>query len=78
MSNIKVIEGKTYKIQVVDAEEQHNIISESDAEMDARAVQAVKAAIEKAEFCKKPIALYDQEEKKAYIQYPDGRREYVK
>lgn len=77
MSKLKVIEGKTHKIQVVDAKEQYNIISKSDAEMDARAVQAVKSAIERAEFCKKPIAVYDREEKKAYIQYPDGRRKYV-
>ena len=24
-----------------------------------------------------PIALYDKESKKAYLEYPDGRREYV-
>lgn len=33
-------------------------------EMDARAIQAVKSALAKAEFCKKPVAKYDVKEKK--------------
>lgn len=45
--------------------------------MDKRAKQAVRAAIEKAKFCKKPIAMYDKVLKKAYIQYADGVRKYV-
>lgn len=45
--------------------------------MDARARQAVKVAIEKAKFCKKPVARYDIETKRAYIEYADGTRKYV-
>ena len=41
--------------------------------MDARAVEAVKAAINKARVCKKPIAGYDKENKKAYIEYANGQ-----
>lgn len=37
-----------------------------DNEMDERAVEAVKAAINKAKICKKPIASYDKEKKRAY------------
>lgn len=52
-------------------------ISESDAEMDRRAVAAVNAAIEKAKVCGKPVARYDKDTMRAYLEYPDGRREYV-
>lgn len=62
---------------VVKDSNQRDYISESDAEMDARAVEAVRAAISKAIFCKKPVAKYDLETKRAYIEYPDGERKYV-
>lgn len=52
-------------------------ISENDAEMDSRAVEAVRTAISKAKFCKKPIAKYDTEKKKAYIEYANGEKKYV-
>jgi hypothetical protein len=52
-------------------------ISENDSEMDARAKCAVKAAIEKAKVCKKPVARYDVEQKKAYLEFADGERKYV-
>lgn len=63
--------------QVVYDTDQRAYISESDAEMDARAVEAVRAAISKAVFCKKPVAKYDLETKRAYIEYPNGERKYV-
>ena len=50
----------------------------SDREMDERAVEAVKAAINKAKICKKPIAGYDKEKKAAYIEYANGERKYAK
>lgn len=50
----------------------------SDREMDERAVEAVKAAINKAKICKKPIAGYDKEKKAAYIEYANGKRKYAK
>ena len=51
-------------------------LSESDKEMDRRANAAIEAAIKKAIICKNPIAKYDAERKKAYLEYPGGRREY--
>ncbi len=71
MENIK----KTKRnVHVVNSSNQRNYISDSDAEMDMRAVQAVRAAVSKAEVCKKPIAKYDVASRKAYVEYPDGRR----
>lgn len=70
-------DGKTYVVKVVSPKEQSQVLSDSDMEMDARARQAVKVAIEKAQFCKKPIARYDIETKRAYIEYANGERKYV-
>ena len=47
-------------------------ISESDAEMDQRANAAVRSALDRAKICKKPIAKYDSETQKAYVEYEDG------
>jgi len=74
--------GKTANIKVVHTDEtpeqlaKEHLISENDAEMDKRAVEAVKAAIAKAKICGKPIARYDADKKKAYIEYADGGRKY--
>lgn len=65
------------KLVVVKDTNQRAYISENDAEMDARAVEAVRASISKAIFCKKPVARYDLETKRAYIEYPNGERKYV-
>ena len=70
MENIKT---KRHNVKVISSN-QRNYISDSDAEMDARAKEAVRAAVSKAEVCKKPIAKYDVVTKKAYVEYPDGRR----
>ena len=75
MSTVELRSGR--KIKVVTAVEQQGVISNRDAEIDARAVQAVKSAVKKAEFCKKPVAKYDKVAKKAYVQYADGVRKYV-
>ena len=64
------------KVKVVPPEEYRDFISESDAEMDYRAQEAVKAALHRAKVCKKPIARYDMDTKRAYIEYPNGEREY--
>ena len=71
MENIKT---KRHNVKVVDSSNQRKYISDSDAEMDARAVEAVRAAVSRAEVCKKPIAKYDVVTKKAYVEYPRGRR----
>lgn len=52
-------------------------ISESDAEMDVRAREAVRSAINKAVVCKKPVAKYDKVNKRAYIETADGVKKYV-
>lgn len=75
MNTVKVRAGRTIKIVAVS--EQSNFISSNDEEMDARAVEAVKMAVSKAKFCQKPIARYDTETKKVYLEYADGERKYV-
>lgn len=74
MSGIKVIKGTTRDIKVVGNPNKGQYITSRDAAMDARAKQAVREAVSRAEFCQKPVAKYDAESKKAYLQYPDGRR----
>ena len=64
-------------MKIVPASKHGGYISSRDAEMDARATQAVKAAVAKAQFCKKPIAKYDTEAKRAYVEYANGERRYV-
>lgn len=53
------------------------IISENDEETDKRAKSATRAAIKKAQVCNNPVAKYDFEKKKAYLEYADGKREYI-
>ena len=48
-----------------------------DEEITKRFQAAVTDSINKSKQLGLPIALYDKESKKAYIEYPDGRREYV-
>lgn len=64
-------------IKVISRQEEKEILSVSDSEMDRRAVEAVKAAINKAKICKKTIAGYDKEKKAAYIEYANGDRKYA-
>ena len=52
-------------------------ISSSDAEMDKRAVAAVRSAIYRAKVCKKPVARYDVATKRAFLEFADGSRKYV-
>lgn len=52
-------------------------LSQEDKDMDIRAKEAVKAALEKAKVCKKPIARYDIATKRAYIEDAEGNRRYV-
>ena len=37
----------------------------------------MKAALHRAKVCKKPIARYDMDTKRAYIEYPNGERKYI-
>lgn len=72
---VKLSNGSLVKVIISD--NPADGISESDAEMDRRAREAVNAAINKAVICKKPIAKYDKTSKRAYIETPDGERKYV-
>ena len=68
------------KIRVVSSNElslKNKIISSRDAEMDRRAIAAVQSAIDKAKICQKPIAKYDVETKRAFVEYADGSIQYV-
>ena len=46
---------------MISHDEEENVLSASDKEMDIRAREAVKAAINKAKICKNPVAYYDKE-----------------
>jgi len=48
----------------------------SDEELDYRFAEATKAAIHKLQVKKIPVARYDSKLKKAYLEYPDGTKEY--
>jgi len=75
---IRTIRLKNNKVvNIVTPESVNSVLTEEDIEMDYRANEAVKAAINKAKVCKKPIARYDMTAKKAYIQMPDGEKVYV-
>ena len=64
-------------VTVVSEDSSHSVISDADAEMDARAKEAVKSAINRARTCKKPIARYDRVSRRAYIETSDGKKTYV-
>lgn len=75
---IRTIRLKNNKVvNIVTPESVNSFLTEEDIEMDYRANEAVKAAINKAKVCKKPIARYDIAAEKAYIQMPDGEKVYV-
>ena len=75
MSKVININGRNVKI--IDNTEKQETLSQEDKDMDIRAKEAVKAALEKAKVCKKPIARYDIETKRAYIEDAEGNRRYV-
>ena len=64
----KVININGMAVKVIDNTEKQETLSQEDKDMDIRAKEAVKAALEKAKVCKKPIARYDIETKRAYIE----------
>lgn len=75
MKTLRMEDGR--KVNVFTNAEHNSVISNKDIEMDKRAQQAVHAAVEKARFCKKPVAMYDKVQKKAYIRYANGEKKYV-
>lgn len=74
MKTVSTKSGKV--IKVVTSNEEKSTLTASDIEMDERAVEAVKSAINKAKICKKPIAGYEKEMKRAYVEYANGERKY--
>lgn len=75
--NKTVLLSNNRLITVVSPENATAVLSETDIEMDYRAREAVKAAVNRAEICKKPIAKYDSSNKKAYLQVADSKKIYV-
>jgi hypothetical protein len=73
----KVININGMAVKVIDNTEKQETLSQEDKDMDIRVKEAVKAALEKAKVCKKPIARYDIETKRAYIEDAEGNRRYV-
>jgi len=72
---MNIVKGRNgRRVKVVSMSEHSNYISSNDKEMDARAVEAVRAAVNKAIFCNKPVAKYDKQMKKVYIEYANGDR----
>ena len=51
-----------------------NIITNNQS---GKIIKVVKAAINNAKICKKPIAGYDKEKKRAYVEFANGERKYV-
>lgn len=49
----------------------------SDAELTERFKESIRIDNEVRRIKKLPVARYDSETKKAYLEYPDGRCEYV-
>lgn len=74
---VKVKRIKNHSIKVVSSTDQSKYISTSDKEMDKRATEAVKTAVAKAEFCKKPVAEYDLKTHRVYLKYANGEKKYV-
>lgn len=72
---IKISGGRL--VTVISSDSAKTAISKNDAEMDVRAREAVKSAINRAKICKKPIAKYDKMSKRAYIETVDGEKIYV-
>ena len=64
-------------VTIVSAESSKTAITPNDAEMDIRAKEAVKSAINRAKTCKKPIARYDRDSRRAYIETANGEKIYV-
>ena len=70
--------GRTLRITFITKEEAEvNTITEIEAEEDRLIKRSVLEAIAKAKACGKPVARYDTEKKKAFLEYEDGSREYI-
>ena len=73
----KVVNLNGMTIKVINAQEKDAFLTQDDKDMDIRATVAVRAALNKAKICGKPIARYDMLTKRAYIENADGTIKYV-
>lgn len=75
----KVIKTKNnLTVTVVTGSDIDATISANDKEMDIRAKEAVEAALRKARICGKPIAKYDTNTQRAYLETAAGEKIYVR
>lgn len=74
----KVVELNGMTIKVIDSQEKDAFLTQDDKDMDIRAIEAVRAALNKAKICGKPIAHYDTVTHRAYIENADGTIRMVK
>lgn len=75
------IGGKVYEVAVVSGSDKSSIPeglkpTKRDIEMDVRAKQAVKSAIDNAKKNNIPLGKYDKKRGLAYLEYADGKRVY--
>ena len=75
MTTISLENGKTVK--VVSSSDINSTLTPEDIDMDNRAKEAVRVAIERTTFLNKPIGKYDLLTKRAYLEYPNGDKKYV-
>lgn len=76
MAKVLNINGMT--INVIEPHEKDKYLTQDDIDMDIRATAAVRAALNKAKICRKPIAHYDMLIHRAYIENADGTIKFIK
>jgi len=70
-----VIKNKGLPFELKESRE--DLLGFNVAEMERGYQRAVLEDIEATRAKGYPIALYDKKKKKAYLEYPDGKREYI-
>lgn len=73
----KVVSLNGMAIKEIDAQEKDAFLTQDDKDMDISATAAVRAALNKAKICGKPIARYDTVTHRAHIENADGTIKYV-
>lgn len=78
VKKVVIVNGSTIKVMKKGSSKKkmlaEGIISENDLEMDYRAAEAVSIEKRKAKVCNKPLAIYDNEKKEAYLVDASGKR----
>ena len=81
-NSIKTSSGLTVKVAHKCATRKRlvagGVITKEDADMDKKAKEAISAAIKKSKVLAKPIAVYDKDSHKTYLEYSDGKRKEIK